>query len=243
MPDRVIRESITTSDTVNALSDQGERLWHRLTVTADDFGRFDARPEVVRSRCFPLLLDEWPAARVETTLREIESANGCMLYEYQGRRYGAFRNWTRYQRTRAATSKFPGPNGERGHLSSDDDERQQMSLDSRHTHSTLDSGGSGGVRAAFDEFWGIYPRRVGKRAAQAAFERALHRATIAEVLAGATRYRDDPNRDPQFTAHPTTWLNQDRWGDDPLPSNGQVRSIRHSDRAAEILEEAMREHH
>lgn len=32
------------------------------------------------------------------------------------------------------------------------------------------------------------------------------------------RYRDDPNRDDGYTAHPTTWLNRDGWDDDPLPA-------------------------
>jgi hypothetical protein len=31
------------------------------------------------------------------------------------------------------------------------------------------------------------------------------------------RYRNDPNREPEFTAHPATWLNAGRWDDDPLP--------------------------
>ena len=70
---------------------------------------------------------------------------------------------------------------------------------------------------AFDRFWSIYPRKAGKQDAQRSFERALKVATLDEILAGAQKYADDPNRVAQFTAHPSTWLNQGRWSDDPLP--------------------------
>ena len=73
------------------------------------------------------------------------------------------------------------------------------------------------IDALFEEFYRIYPRHEGRRKARQAFERALKRAPFAEILQGALRYRNDPNRDPSFTAHPATWLNRDGWEDDPLP--------------------------
>lgn len=69
----------------------------------------------------------------------------------------------------------------------------------------------------FERWWSIYPRKVGKRAAAAAYSRACRRANALVLLAGATRYRDDPNRRDAFTAHPTTWLNRDGWADEPEP--------------------------
>jgi hypothetical protein len=69
----------------------------------------------------------------------------------------------------------------------------------------------------FDIFWKIYPLKVAKKTAIVAFEKALQSASAEEILSGAKRYAGDPNRHPSFTAHPTTWLHQERWGDDPLP--------------------------
>lgn len=71
--------------------------------------------------------------------------------------------------------------------------------------------------SSFDAFWKIYPRKVGKQAAQKAFLKALKAATAEEILTGAKRYAEDPNRAASFTAHPTTWLNAGRWNDEPLP--------------------------
>lgn len=76
----------------------------------------------------------------------------------------------------------------------------------------------------FDEFWRTYPRRVGKDDARRAWAGtrsklgAAQRADPRHIIAAAARYRDDPNRVDQFTAHPATWLNQGRWDDDPLPA-------------------------
>lgn len=73
--------------------------------------------------------------------------------------------------------------------------------------------------ARFEEFWQAYPRHEGKRAALAAWARAITRAQSAEqIIDGARRYAADPNREPAYTAHPTTWLNRDGWHDAPLPS-------------------------
>jgi len=69
----------------------------------------------------------------------------------------------------------------------------------------------------FDDFWSVYPRKVGKRDAERAYVRALKVATSEEILEGAKRYATDPNRLGEFTAHPATWLNRGSWGDQPLP--------------------------
>lgn len=69
----------------------------------------------------------------------------------------------------------------------------------------------------FDTFWSVYPRRVAKQSAIKAWEKAVRVETPEVIIEGARRYANDPNREPQFTAHPATWLNAHRWGDDPLP--------------------------
>lgn len=70
----------------------------------------------------------------------------------------------------------------------------------------------------FDAFWEVYPRKVGKRAARRAWESACRDSTPSAIIAGAARYAADPNREPAYTAHPSTWLNRGGWDDDPIPS-------------------------
>jgi hypothetical protein len=66
----------------------------------------------------------------------------------------------------------------------------------------------------FEDFWGVYPRKIGKGAARKAYRNALKRACEAEILAGAKAYAAS-KPDPKYTAHATTWLNADRWLDEP----------------------------
>lgn len=80
----------------------------------------------------------------------------------------------------------------------------------------------------FDEFWTVYPEKKGKGDARKAFARALHRATAEQIIAGAARYRDDPNREDSFTKWPQGWLNADRWEDGPLPPRGGGAPARES---------------
>ena len=79
--------------------------------------------------------------------------------------------------------------------------------------------------ALFEEFWQMYPRRVGRFAARTAFDKALKKTTPEKLMAGCTKYalqcstRATPEN---FIAHPTTWLNAGRWLDfDPKPATSK----------------------
>lgn len=67
----------------------------------------------------------------------------------------------------------------------------------------------------FDDFWAVYPKRVAKEAARKAFSKALATASPVDIIDGARRYRDDPKRKDDYTAHAATWLNACRWEDEP----------------------------
>lgn len=75
------------------------------------------------------------------------------------------------------------------------------------------------IERLFNLFWDVYPRRVGKIAAQKAFAKAIKGADAEMIIEAAKSFADDPNLpvNKQFIAHPTTWLNEGRWSDGPLP--------------------------
>lgn len=76
------------------------------------------------------------------------------------------------------------------------------------------------ARSSFDEFWSIYPRKVGKEAAKKAFAKATKHAGSEVVIDGARRFADDPNlpEDKTYIPHPSTWLNRGSWEDEQLPA-------------------------
>jgi hypothetical protein len=70
-------------------------------------------------------------------------------------------------------------------------------------------------------FWAAYPRRVGKGQARRAWAKAIRTADPADIITGAERYAEQrAGQDAQFTAHPATWLNGERWTDQPPPQTG-----------------------
>lgn len=75
----------------------------------------------------------------------------------------------------------------------------------------------------FEKFWEIYPRHASKSTAMVSFQKALKKTTLEIIIESAFKYSNDPNREERFTAHASTWLNQERWDDDLLPSNNQSK--------------------
>ena len=69
------------------------------------------------------------------------------------------------------------------------------------------------------EFWEAYPHKVGKGAALPAYARALRKASAEQLLAGVVRYRNSKPPDHPW-CNPQTWLNQERWNDQPDLING-----------------------
>ena len=81
-----------------------------------------------------------------------------------------------------------------------------------------------------DQFWKTYPRRVAKIAAMKALDKARAAGVdFAKILTSVEQYKEQIARkrtEPQYVAHPATWLNQGRWDDEPdvpAPAGGPGR--------------------
>ena len=86
MPNRIIKESITTSEKLASLSDFEFRLWIGLITQADDAGRGDARPAVIKGRVFPFR-ERLTVKDVGSSLRALADKGCVTLYEIGGRPY------------------------------------------------------------------------------------------------------------------------------------------------------------
>ena len=90
----------------------------------------------------------------------------------------------------------------------------------------------------FDKFWQSYPRKIAKPKARASFAKAMKKASIEDIRAGLRRWKTywEQADDPEFTPHPTTWLNQERWNDEPPPMTRLKIERRHAPGMAGIAE-------
>lgn len=109
MPNRIIKESICTSEDIAKLSPMAELLFYRLMVNADDFGRYFGNPVIIKSKCFPLKADDIHSDQVSEWLDELLNAGLIDRYAVDGKQYVHFCKWDKHQSIRAKKSKFPPP--------------------------------------------------------------------------------------------------------------------------------------
>lgn len=128
MPNRIIKESICSSDDMASLSWFEQALFIRLIVTADDYGRMDARASIIRGRLFPL--DDVSAKAIDAALAKLSTAGMVFLYEVGGKPFLQLTAWTKHQSPpRAKVSKYPAPEDADAVLPTDASNCAQMQAD------------------------------------------------------------------------------------------------------------------
>lgn len=126
MPNRIIRESICSSENFNQNPLDTIGFWALLLTAVDDFGRMDSRPAIVKGRCFPLRPDMTEPV-IEQYLTALQNTGLLFLYNVGERRYLELANWAKYNRLRAKTSKYPAPGSNCNQMPAHADGCQQTS--------------------------------------------------------------------------------------------------------------------
>lgn len=119
MSNRILKESICTSATIDRLAWFEEVCFYRLIVQCDDYGRMDARPSLLKSRLFPLREDIQSEA-VWLAVVALADAGLLLLYESDGQPYLQLLTWEKHQRVRNKRSRFPAPYPEHDGQTADD---------------------------------------------------------------------------------------------------------------------------
>ena len=109
MPNRIIKESVWDSPSIEKLSVLAERHFYRLLPLPDDFGCFQATSSVVKGRLYPLK-PKVTEKQITTWHKELEGVGICKFWRDNGRVYGIFVNWGKHQRIRSLHQrKTPEP--------------------------------------------------------------------------------------------------------------------------------------
>lgn len=111
MPSRILKESICSSDSINELSSFEETFFYRLIVNCDDYGRFDARPAILKARLFPLK-DRVTLKNVEDALVKLAEVGCVKLYRVDSKPFLYLPAWEVHQNVRAKKSRYPEPSEE-----------------------------------------------------------------------------------------------------------------------------------
>lgn len=113
MPTRYLKPGVRDSEAIDNLSPQAEVLFYRLLVTVDDFGRFDARPAMIKAQCFPIK-DSINIAKCKDLLDELNNKGLIYIYEINGKPTMMMCKWDNVPR--AKESKYPAPTDSCIHL-------------------------------------------------------------------------------------------------------------------------------
>lgn len=153
MGNRVIKESIKSSDEIDKLTWFEFACFVRLIVTVDDYGRYHADPIMLRNYLFPKREDVTKKA-IEDAITKMDRIGLIQVYEADGHRYLQFTKWAKHQTVRNQRSKFPGP---------DDDCKQLNAIEcncvsnpiqsSSESESRSESSLSARVAAAWTKYW------------------------------------------------------------------------------------------
>ena len=115
MPNRYLRQDILLSERVNQLDNPSEVFYRRLMSVVDDFGRFDARPVVLKGALYTLRLDHIREADITRWLATCEKAGLIALYDVDAK---PFLVMHRLGEPRAKVSKYPPPPPTRANICS-----------------------------------------------------------------------------------------------------------------------------
>lgn len=107
MPNRILKDSICTSDNLDSLTADEEVFWYRLIVQCDDYGRMDARPAILRARCYPLRLNTVDERDVTNWLTSLQRSGLVHIYTVDNKPYLQIATWDKHQQVRAKRSKYP----------------------------------------------------------------------------------------------------------------------------------------
>jgi hypothetical protein len=216
------------------------RFWTYLITYVDDFGRGSADPEILKGFVFPRRKGVTEGT-IQKTLAELATIGSVTLYEVDGEPYLCFPNWGDHQQIRTKVSKFPAPEDGKvtetgtcnqlisddincNHLISDAPRIQSNTIriqnpnpeseyESENTPHTPQGG-------RFAEFWAQYPKKVGKGAAEKAFDRIKpDKQTFDRMMSAISAQKQSrqwTENNGQYIPNPATWLNQRRW-EDELP--------------------------
>ena len=224
MGNRILKESICTSENIDTLSAFQETVFYRLIVNCDDYGRMDARPKLLAAKLFPL--KDIRAAQIEDALRALTSAELVTLYEVDGKPFLQMNTWDRHQQVRAKKSKYPSPDN--GILTSANICNQMISDDSKCPRNPIQSESESESktnpaqarkfcqRELFDRFWQKYPRKTAKQDALKAWDKLKADEALLDTILAALDRQIPLWDDPQYIPHPATWLNGHRWEDEPV---------------------------
>ena len=119
MPNRILHESIKYCPKMEQLNWFEEVVYHRLTVSVDDYGCLDGRIVLLKNTLFPTR-EDISKDDIARAIEHMVALGLLRAYEAGGMPYLHFPAWEEEQRVRNKRRKFPAPPDEEEPLAAED---------------------------------------------------------------------------------------------------------------------------
>ena len=119
MPNRILHESIKYRPKMEQLNWFEEVVYHRLTVSVDDYGCLDGRIVLLKNTLFPTR-EDISKDDIARAIEHMVALGLLRAYEAGGMPYLHFPAWEEEQRVRNKRRKFPAPPDEEEPLAAED---------------------------------------------------------------------------------------------------------------------------
>ena len=209
MPNRIIKESICTSEDIAGLSMGAEILFYHLMVKVDDFGVYFGNEQIIKNTCFPLKSSEIKVKQVESWLNELVKAGLLFAYVAEdGKKYVQFTKWAKHQQIRAKKSKYPLFDSTCNQLLADDDNSCRNPI--QYEIQSISAQSADEIESCFLALWDLYPKKAGKSAVSKKAKAELYKAGFDVVSAAIETYKAEiqrENRDMQYVKNGSTFFN------------------------------------
>ncbi|TAL01838.1 MAG: hypothetical protein EPO08_09110 [Rhodospirillaceae bacterium] len=211
---RTIKPEFPQSESMGRVSREARLLFILLWTICDDSGRARASSRLLASLLYPY--DSDAPALIEVWLTELESEGCLRRYEVDSNTYVDVPNWLKHQKIdKPSQSRIP-EFVETSRMVAKPREASALDLGPRKGPGprTADLIPGAHEDEGFDSWWTEQPHQVAKPVARKAYRAALKKTSAAELLSGLRRYIATKPADQKW-CNPATWLNQERWTDQP----------------------------
>jgi len=163
-------------------------------------------------------LCEFSSLNRKTVISALDRLEACGLIADSGKRVGSTKQVKVYTVNVGKESQNRN-SSEIGRKQSQKRDTEPVSNLSSEAKASSESSKS----SEFDEFWKYYPRKKAKGAALKAYlkaRKAVDHGTLVRAVITQVRWGVWAN--PEYSPHAATWLNGERWADEPDADTGQA---------------------
>lgn len=194
-------------------------MFYRLLVTVDDFGRFDARPSMLKSQCFPIK-DKITPKNCQEYLQELVAAGLVLAYMADGKPFLQVLRWDNVPRSKE--SRYPACSDGCTQMYTSADGASTVlpvtvTVTVTETQTDDRSPNGSGQPVGFAEFWETWPasdRKQAKGKCLEAWKKSGCEKVKDEIIRHVGRMKaceDWRKNGGAFIPAPLVYLNQRRW--------------------------------